>query len=89
LSYFLRNPSAADNLEGIVKFRLLEERVHRAAEQTREAIEWLVARGLLDESEITPGKLVFSLNKQRLEETQRLMETMKTDLQCRRGHGPA
>ena len=34
LSYFLRNPQAADNLEGVARWRLLEQTVHRSVEET-------------------------------------------------------
>jgi hypothetical protein len=47
LSYFLRNPHAADSLEGVTRWRLMEERVHRELENTDQALNWLVRRGFL------------------------------------------
>ena len=39
LSYFLRNPLAADTLEGVARWRLLDEVVYRKVEETRAALE--------------------------------------------------
>jgi hypothetical protein len=47
LSYFLRNPQAADTLEGVARWRLLDEPVHRSVEEINQALEWLVAQGFL------------------------------------------
>ena len=54
LGYFVRNPQAIDNLEGIVRWRLLEERVHRTFQETESALAWLVQEGYLHE-EVNPG----------------------------------
>ena len=56
LSYFLRNPQAADSLEGIARWRLLEEQIHRSLLQTDAAVAWLVSQGYLQE--IQPGSAV-------------------------------
>jgi hypothetical protein len=47
LSYFLRNPQAADNLEGVARWRLLSEAIHRTVEETSQVLESLVSQGLL------------------------------------------
>jgi hypothetical protein len=56
LSYFVRNPQAADGLEGIARWRLLEEQIHHSLQQTDAAVTWLVSRGYLQE--IQPGSAV-------------------------------
>lgn len=47
LSYFLRNPETADTVEGIARWRLLQQRVFAAVEEAQEAIEWLVMQHYL------------------------------------------
>jgi hypothetical protein len=54
LAYFLRNPAAADSVEGISRWRLLDQRVHELVIETREALERLVASGKLERVE-RPG----------------------------------
>jgi hypothetical protein len=49
LRYFLRNPEAADSLRELSRWRLMEERVHRSVQNTREAVDWLIAQGYLRE----------------------------------------
>jgi hypothetical protein len=48
-SYFRAHPHAADSLEGIARWRLLEERALRQVEATQRALRHLVARGELVE----------------------------------------
>jgi hypothetical protein len=65
LSYFVRNPDAADNLEGITRWRLLEEQIHRSLQETQVALTWLVEQGFLGEVK-TPGATpIFRLNPER------------------------
>lgn len=68
LGYFLRNPHASDGLEGIVKWRLAEENVHRTVQATRCALELLVDKGyVLERCSAVAGKS-FALNgRKRLE----------------------
>lgn len=68
LSYFVRNPEAADSLEGIARWRLLEERIHRTLDQTDAALTWLVSQGYLQE--IRPGTAVrlYQLDAKRQKE---------------------
>jgi len=48
LNYFVRNPRAADTLEGIARWRLLEEQLQNSLRQTDAAITWLVEQGYLE-----------------------------------------
>ena len=62
LAYFVRHPHAADDLEGVARWRLLETSVRTRVQETHDALEWLVGRGFLHRV-TTPGSTtVFRLN---------------------------
>ena len=62
LAYFLRNPHAADSLEGIASWRLLDETIRRRVDDAQQALAWLVAEGYLRER-IGAGTVpLYSLN---------------------------
>lgn len=63
LSYFLRNPQAADDLEGVARWRLLNQTIHRDVEETSEALDWLVQHGLLTRVS-RPGSAFFRLQSE-------------------------
>ena len=73
LSYFLRNSKAADTLEGIARWRLLEEQVHRSFQQTESALAWLVEQGFLEEVETVGSSRIFRLAPQSQEKTARFL----------------
>jgi hypothetical protein len=62
LGYFVRNPQAIDNLEGIVHWRLLQERVHSTLQETESALTWLVKEGYLREEANPGGEPLYRLN---------------------------
>jgi hypothetical protein len=68
LNYFVRNPHAADSLEGIARWRLMDEAIRRNLDETETALEWLVAHGYLTSSISPGGTATFSLNPHRIEE---------------------
>lgn len=70
IRYYLRNPRALDTLEGIARWRLLDERIHRTIREVREATSWLIERGLLEEDAAGRRRLI-GLNRERLEEARR------------------
>lgn len=73
LRYFVHNPHAADSLEGVARWRLLEEVVQRHVEGTHQALSWLVVQGFLREVS-TPGRgAIFSLNPERRAEAERFL----------------
>jgi hypothetical protein len=79
LSYFVRNPQAVDSLEGLARWRLLDEVVHLRVSETHEALAWLVERGILLQTE-GPGRApVFSLDPERKEEAERLLVESAAD----------
>jgi len=60
LEYFLRNPQAADDLEGVARWRLMSQTVHRDVEETSQALDYLVQKGLLTRVS-RPGSAFFRL----------------------------
>ena len=62
LSYFVRNPQAADSLEGIARWRLLQERIHRTVQETGAALSWLVSEGYLREMSNPGAEPLYQLD---------------------------
>jgi hypothetical protein len=60
LEYFLRNPQAADDLEGVARWRLMSQMIYRDVEETSQALDWLVEKGLLTRIS-RPGSAFFRL----------------------------
>lgn len=78
LGYFVRNPNAADSLEGLARWRLLEEQIQNSLSQTEAAVAWLVAQGYLEECQPRGSGRVFRLNPSRREDAIRLLENQDT-----------
>lgn len=74
LGYFVRNRRMADTLEGIARWRLLQERVRLSMRQTEAALGWLVEEGFIEEA-IPAGSRcsVFRLNRGRLSDAKRFL----------------
>src|SRR6266852_1056383 len=68
LSYFVRNPRAADDLEGIARWRLLDEVISRKVGETYQALAWLVEQDFVRETTAAGIEPIFSLNSNRLAE---------------------
>lgn len=73
LSYFVRNPHAADSLEGIARWRLLDEVIHLKVNAASRALDWLVERGVLQETVGLGHQPVFSLDPERKQDAERLL----------------
>lgn len=81
LGYFVRNPKTADTLEGIARWRLLEERVQKSLLQTEAAIDWLVGQRYLEEVTVAGSKeTIFRLNPERLSDAVRFLAKSKAGL---------
>jgi hypothetical protein len=70
LSYFLRHPTAMDSFEGIVRWRVMEEMVHRSMASTEQALQELIAEGYLTEEAVPGGKPIYRLNHERRAEAE-------------------
>lgn len=70
LAYFLRNPQSADDLHGITRWRLLDQMIHHALRDTRNALELLVKEGYLTKESITGADPIFRLNTDRQTDAQ-------------------
>lgn len=74
LEYFMRNPGAADTLEGIARWRMLEEIVHGSVKSTEQALRWLIERGYLREVSMTGSEPIFLLNSNKSADAEKLLE---------------
>jgi len=75
LRYFLRNPRAADSLEGITRWRLLDERIYRTLEETARALDGLVGKGLLVTEESTGlAERLFRLDPNKLADVEQFLK---------------
>ena len=74
LSYFVHSLRTADTLEGIARWRLLQERVRYSVRQTEAALRWLVEKGFLED--VFPAasrSSIFRLNPNRLGDAKRFL----------------
>ena len=74
LRYFMQHPQASDDLEGIARWRLLQQHVTRQVEEVRLALELLVQMDLLHQH-VNPaiGKR-YSLNPERVDESRKFAD---------------
>ena len=79
LSYFARNRYATDSLEGVARWRLLEEQIYRSVQQTEAALQWLVARGFLLEIKSVGSVPVFRLDPNRHADAVKFLEQLDND----------
>ncbi|MGA2275960.1 MAG: hypothetical protein ABSG00_00025 [Terracidiphilus sp.] len=74
LSYFLRNPEAADSLTELARWRLMEERVRRSVESTEAALNWLIDEGYVQREARLGTESLFRLNPDRRQDAESLLE---------------
>ena len=73
LGYLLRHPDAADSLEGLARWRLVEMTVRHTLDETERAVHWLVDRGWVREVARPHGATLFTLDEARRDEAARYM----------------
>lgn len=73
LRYFLHHPQSADSLEGVARWRLLEETIHRTLTETRSALDRLVAEGYLQVVSVPGSEHIYALNPSKREEAERFL----------------
>jgi len=74
LRYFLDNPGAADSLDGIARWRLMEEMVQQSVAATESGLSWLVSQGYLEKKALPGSRQVFHLNPQRQREAEQFLD---------------
>jgi hypothetical protein len=75
LEYFVRHPQAADDSEGVARWRLREGAVRSVIADTNCALAWLVTRGFLREQSVRGSDSIFSLNQENAAAAQRFLAT--------------
>ena len=79
LRYFLRNPQSADSLEGVARWRLLEERIHHTLVETQSALEQLVAEKYLRVVSVSGSENIYTLNTAKQKEAEEFVGTVTDD----------
>lgn len=74
LRYFLRHREAADTLEGVARWRLLDEKIHRTVDETGEALDWLIQEGFLEQVVTAVSSPVFRVNWRKITDAERFLE---------------
>lgn len=69
LQYFVEHPQASDDLEGIARWRLLQQHITWQVEQVRRALELLVHLDLLCQQETAASGRRYSLNGAKVAES--------------------
>jgi len=77
LSYFLRNPEAADTLTEIARWRLMRETVRRSVETTEKALNWLISEGYVRQETRAGTERIFQLNPARLTDAESFLKERK------------
>jgi hypothetical protein len=70
VSYFLRSPRAVDTLEGIARWRLLDEQIHQSVQMTDMALQLLEEMGLLIAKRAESAETLYRLNKSKRKEAE-------------------
>lgn len=73
LAYFVHNPSAADNAEGIARWRIMDEKIRFTVAETFAVLRWLVAEGYLDEVSTRGAGRIFRLKTERIDDARELV----------------
>jgi uncharacterized membrane protein len=73
IRYFVEHPEAADSLEGIARWRILERKLHETVHETAVAVDWLVGRGVLQQIDTPGGRQLYRLPSDRLGDAERLL----------------
>lgn len=67
LRYFIHNPHAADDLEGVTRWRLVEHQIRERIDETRRALAWLVEHEYLQRTSGGGPAPIFMLNPEKVD----------------------
>ena len=86
LRYFSRNPEATDTLEGVARWRLLDETIQSNLETVMRVMAWLVSEGVLVK-ESRPGSApLFRLNSGETQKIQTLLSDPQGEHKSKKGN---
>ena len=74
MRYFVQHPAAADSVEGIARWRLLQQRAQDVVQETNAALALLVEREIVQEIRVLGAPPLFRLNPDKSDDARRLME---------------
>ena len=74
LAYLVKHPEAQDTLEGITEWWLLEQQIKRETAKAKEALEELVAKGLILERRGMDSRIYYKINPIKYGEIQVLLK---------------
>ncbi|HEU4595197.1 MAG TPA: hypothetical protein VFS10_08495 [Pyrinomonadaceae bacterium] len=77
LNYLAENPKAADTVDGILQWWLLDQTIIEEEERVAQALKCLVERDLLVTVQASDSRRHYQLNAERIEETRRLIREAK------------
>ena len=73
MRYFAEHPRTLDSLEGVARWRLLQQRIDDTVEETELALDWLVERGLLQRVDVSFGPALFRIVDKSAIDVERLL----------------
>lgn len=73
MRYFVEHPQALDSLEGVARWRLLQQRIEETVAETEAALEWLVEKGLLQRVDVAYGPPLFRADETSEADVERLL----------------
>lgn len=77
LNYLAEHPNAADTVEGIVQWWLLEREIVEEEEKVGQALDLLVRKGLLVSVQAADARRHYHLNAKQIEEIKKLIRKGK------------
>ena len=72
LKYLAEHPNAADTLNGVVQWWLEERTIRIQLDQIKQALDELVAKGMVTERRRGDSKIVYMVNRSRLEDIKKI-----------------
>lgn len=77
LNYLAENPKAADTVDGILQWWLLDRAIIEEEERVGQALNRLVERNLIVTVQAPDSRRHYQLNAERIEETRELIQEAK------------
>jgi len=74
LAYLIEHPQAADTLEGIIQWWILEQQIKRWSTQIEAALTELVAKKLIIKRKGSDGQIHYNLNHRKKTEIKALLK---------------